>query len=161
MRKFAFLATAAALLAAPLAHAASASAGGNAGLVLAARVGAHAPTLSWQQKNVLQRMLNGNLNFSWPAGQKILVKADAVTCRASNVDISVHSCEFTFGAAKPNIAGDAGAALYATLVWAGVPADGAAGTIFEAVKNLVCTIDPNAVKQRDGSGADCTFDAGP
>jgi len=28
------------------------------------------------------------------------------------------------------------------------------------VKNLVCTIDPNAVKQRDGSGADCTFDPG-
>jgi hypothetical protein len=149
---------ASALLAAPFAHAAST--GGNAGLALAARVAARSPTLSAQQKNIMQRMLNGNLNFSYPANQKIVVKADAVTCRVSNVDISAHSCAFTFGAQKPSAQGDAAAALYATLAWAGVPGDGAAGSIFEAVKNLVCTIDPNAVKQRDGSGANCTFDAG-
>lgn len=147
------------LLAAPTAHAAST--GGNAGLALAARVGAHSPTLSSQQKALLRRMLDGDLNFHYPANQKIVVKATAVTCRASNVDISSHSCAFTFGAHKPSIEGDAGAALYATMVWAGVPSDGAAGTIYEGVKNLVCTIDPNAVKQRDGSGADCTFDPGP
>jgi hypothetical protein len=157
MRKLMFLT--AALLAAPLAHAASS--GGNAGLALAARVGVHSPALSVLQKKILLRMLDGNLNFSWPAGHKIVVKADAVTCRASNVDISAHSCAFTFGTHKPSIQGEAGEALYATLVWNGVPADGAAGTIFESVKNLVCTIDPNAVKQRDGSGADCTFDPGP
>jgi hypothetical protein len=158
MRKVAILALPV-LLAAPAAHAAST--GGNAGLALAARVAAHSPTLSPQQKAVMQRMLDGNLNFHYPAHQKIVVKADAVTCRASNVDISSHSCAFTFGAHKPSIQGDSGAALYATLVWAGVPSDGAAGTIYEAVKNLVCTIDPNAVKQRDGSGADCAFDPGP
>jgi hypothetical protein len=143
------------LLAAPFAHAASS--GGNAGLALAARVAAVSPTLTWQQKSIMQRMLNGNLNFSYPAGQKIVVKADAVTCRTSNVDISAHSCAFTFGAHKPSTQGDTAQALYATLVWNGVPGDGAAGTIYEAVKTLVCTIDPNAVKQRDGSGADCTF----
>jgi len=147
------------LLAAPCANAAST--GGNAGLALAARVAAHSPTLTAQQKAIMQRMLDSDLNFHYPAGQKIVVKADAVTCRASNVDISSHACAFTFGAHKPSIQGDAGAALYATMVWAGVPSDGAAGTIYEAVKNLVCTIDPNAVKQRDGSGADCTFDPGP
>ncbi len=147
------------LLAAPSAHAAST--GGNAGLALAARVAAHSPTLNALQKIIMRRMLDGNLNFHYPANHKIVVKADAVTCRASNVDISAHSCAFTFGTHKPSIQGDAGAALYATLAWAGVPADGAAGTIYEAVKNLVCTIDPNAVKQRDGSGADCTFDPGP
>jgi hypothetical protein len=25
----------------------------------------------------------------------------------------------------------------------------------------LCTIDPNAIKQKDGSGATCKFDAGP
>jgi hypothetical protein len=155
MRKFAFLA-AAALMA--TASADAASTGGNAGLALAARVAAKSPTLNGQQKSTMQHMLDGNLHFHYPANKTIVVKADAVTCRASNVDISSHSCDLTFGAKKRTVQGDAGAALYATLVWAGVPGDGAAGTIFEAVKNLVCTIDPNAVKQRDGSGANCTFD---
>jgi hypothetical protein len=157
MRRLAILALPL-LIAAPPVNAAST--GGNAGLALAARVGAHSPTLSAQQKAILQRMLDGNLDFHYPADQKIVVKADAVTCRASNVDISSHSCALTFGSHKPSISGDAGAALYATMVWAGVPSDGAAGTIYEAVKNLVCTIDPNGVKQRDGGGADCTFNPG-
>jgi hypothetical protein len=29
------------------------------------------------------------------------------------------------------------------------------------VMQLLCTIDPNAIKQKDGSGATCKFDAGP
>jgi hypothetical protein len=29
------------------------------------------------------------------------------------------------------------------------------------VKNLVCTIDPNEIRQKSGGGADCMFDSGP
>jgi len=38
-----------------------------------------------------------------------------------------------------------------------VPSDGAAGSIFEAVSNLGCTIDPGEVKQKGGGGAHCTW----
>jgi hypothetical protein len=35
--------------------------------------------------------------------------------------------------------------------------DGAAGSIFEALSNLKCTIDPNEVKQKSGGGAECQY----
>ena len=40
-------------------------------------------------------------------------------------------------------------------------ADGAAGSVFEAVSHLSCTIKVGEVKERGGGGADCSFDAGP
>jgi hypothetical protein len=43
-------------------------------------------------------MLDAKLDFVFPAGKKISVLADAVTCRASTVDITAHGCIFTFGA---------------------------------------------------------------
>jgi hypothetical protein len=43
---------------------------------------------------------------------------------------------------------------------AGVPSDGAAGSVFESLSNLSCTLDPKAIKQKDGSGANCSFDPG-
>jgi hypothetical protein len=74
--------------------------------------------------------------------KKITVAAGAVTCRASNVDITQHSCDLTFGAKKATTQGRKAHELYATLAAVGVPPDGAAGSIFEAVSNLDCTIDP-------------------
>ena len=41
---------------------------------------------------------------------------------------------------------------------AGVPSDGAAGTIYEGLANLKCTLDPQAIKQNDGGGAECSYD---
>ena len=134
---------------------------GSGALALAALVGAHSPTLTLKQKKALSNMVDGRLNFPYPPGQKIDVKADKVTCRASNVDISAHSCELTFGAKTRNLNGRAAHELYATLIENGVPSDGAAGSIFESVTALSCTIDPGAVKQRGGGGADCTFTPGP
>jgi hypothetical protein len=51
--------------------------------------------------------------------------------------------------------------IYATEAVAGVPSDGAAGSIFESLSNLVCTLDPGEIRQKAGGGANCTFDAGP
>ena len=160
MRKLALL-LASLPLAASLAHAASTSntASGSGALALAALVGAQSPALSAQHKTALADMLNGNLGF--PGKEKITVKADKVTCRASNVDISAHSCELDFGAAKRTLAGRAAHELYATLIEIGVPSDGAAGSIFEAVTMLSCNVDVGAVKDKAGAGADCTFTAGP
>jgi hypothetical protein len=46
----------------------------------------------------------------------------------------------------------------AAVAEAGVPSEGAAGSIFEAVSNLDCTMDPTEVKQKAGGGAHCSFD---
>jgi hypothetical protein len=137
------------------------SSGGNSALALAALVAAPSPLLNAQDKKVMAHMLDGNLTFTYPANKKIVVKSAKVTCRASNVDISAHSCELTFGGATRNLTGRGAHELYATLIESGVPSDGAAGSLFESVTQLACTIDPNAVKERAGGGADCTFTAGP
>jgi len=160
LRKLALL-LAALPLAASLAHAASTSntASGSGALALAALVGAQSPTLSAPHKTALADMLNGNLGF--PGKEKITVKADKVTCRASNVDISAHSCELDFGSAKRTLTGRAAHELYATLIEVGVPSDGAAGSVFESVTMLSCTVDVGAVKDKAGGGADCTFTSGP
>jgi hypothetical protein len=51
--------------------------------------------------------------------------------------------------------------LFATILEAGMPGEGAAGTIYEALHNLTCTIDPPTIAGNSGAGADCTFDPGP
>ncbi len=108
----------------------------------------------------MARMLAGNLDFSFPANQKITVRADAVSCRSSNVDITSRSCELTFGAKRVTLKGRQAHELFAIIAQAGVPPEGAAGRIYESISHLVCMIDPNEVKQRAGGGAACSFDEG-
>jgi hypothetical protein len=160
MRKAVLLAVPLSLFA-PYAAAAPANTSGSVALALAALVGAQSPALSLKNRKALANMLDGRLAFPFPANQKIDVKADKVTCRASNVDISAHSCELTFGSKTRKLDGRPAHELYATLIESGVPSDGAAGSVFESVTQLSCTIDPDVVKQRAGGGADCTFTAGP
>jgi hypothetical protein len=139
----------------------STSGSGALALALAALVGTNSPVLTQKDRTALAKMLDGHLAFLFPANQKIDVKADKVTCRASNVDISAHSCELTFGKKTRKLEGRAAHELYATLIEAGVPSDGAAGSVFESVTQLSCVVDPKAVKEKAGGGADCTFTAGP
>jgi hypothetical protein len=147
------------LLAAPAAHAGSTS--GNSALALAALVGERSPTLDAQAREALGYMLDGKLNFAFPADKKITVRADSVVCRASNVDISAHSCEFAFGSRKLSRTGRAAHELFATLIEASVSPEGAAGSMFAGISKLVCTVDPNTVKATAGGGADCTFAPAP
>ena len=147
------------LLAAPSALAADTSNG--SALALAALVGERSPGLDAQEKDALTHMLDGNLDFAFPADKKITVKADSVVCRAGNVDISLHSCELAFGGRKFTRTGRAAHELYATLLEAGVQSEGAAGTIYAGLSKLVCTVDPNTVKGTAGGGADCTFSPAP
>jgi hypothetical protein len=87
-------------------------------------------------------------NVRYAPNKKITLTAGGVNCRASNVDITLHSCDLTFEAKKVATHGRKAHELYATLAEMGVPPDGAAGSIFEAVSNLDCTIDPGEVKQK-------------
>ncbi len=131
---------------------------GTGALALSALVAECSPIVKAKDKNVLAKFLNGQTNVPYAPNKKITVAAGAVTCRASNVGITQHSCDLTFGVKKVATRGRKAHELYATLAEVGVPQQGAAGSIFAAVTNLDCTIDPAEVKQKAGGGAHCTFD---
>ena len=144
-----------------MAAAAPMTVNGPGALALAAVVAPRSPTLGGQDRAVLARLFGGRTNFRYPANRTFLVSADKVDCRVSNVDIIERSCELAFGTRSRTISGRDANELFATLAMVGVPSEGAAGSIHEGVMQLLCTIDPNAIKQKDGSGATCKFDAGP
>lgn len=157
MKRLILVASAVICMAAPAAAANVANVSGGGALALAALVGQHAPYLSLAQKAVLRKYLDGRANAKFPRSATFAVKADSVVCRASNVDITAHSCELTFGAKKVSLKGRLAHELYATLVENSVPSDGAAGSIFEATGALDCAIDPGAIADRAGGGATCTI----
>jgi hypothetical protein len=139
--------------------ASGATSSGGGALALAALVGAHEPALTGAQRHALADMLDGRLGFAYVA--QISVGADSVSCRASDVDISSHSCQLKFGATTRTLNGRAAHELFATLLENGVATQGAAGSIFAAVVHLSCVIKPAEVKQKAGGGADCAFTPGP
>jgi hypothetical protein len=164
MKKFALLAL---VLAANPAAAASMTTNGPSALALAAIVASHSRTLGAADRNVLARLFGGRADFGRPrkrkstvSTEKITVSAESIDCKVSNVDITERSCAVAFAASNREIKGREAHELYATLVESGVASDGAAGTIHETISHLLCTIDPNAIKQKDGSGAECKFDTG-
>ncbi len=148
------------MLLAAMESAAAASASGSGALALAGLIAESSPLVPQAQKRVMVYLLNGNPAFNFPAGQKIKIAADKVVCRASNVDISAHSCALTFGSKTINLMGRRAHELFATVGEVGVPPDGAAGSVFEALSHLDCSIDPNEIKQKAGGGASCSFDPG-
>jgi hypothetical protein len=158
---FVLAADLAAHFAADLAAAAPMTVNGPGALALAAVVAPRSPTLGGQDRAVLARLFSGHTNFRYPANRTFLVSADKIDCRVSNVDIIGRSCELAFGTRTRTINGRDANELFATLGMVGVPSDGGAGTIHESAMQLLCTIDPNAIKQKEGSGATCKFDAGP
>ncbi len=141
------------------ASAASATASGPSALALAAVVAAHGSVLGAFDRRALSRMFDGK-GVLITRVNKITVDADSILCKVSNVDIAQRSCELTFKTHKRTITGRDANEVFATLAVAGVMSEGAAGTIAESIMNLQCTIDPAAIKQKDGSGAMCTFDTG-
>jgi hypothetical protein len=139
----------------------AAGSSGSSALALAALVGAHSPDLYPRQKIELARLLDGHTTPPYPAGAKIEVRADSVGCRASDVDITLHDCTLSFGKRRASLGGRAAHELYATLIEAGVQSSGAAGSIYESVSHLACTVDPHVVAEKGGGGADCKFSPGP
>jgi hypothetical protein len=129
---------------------------GSAALALAGVVSAASPLLASAEQKAVDELFSGNSSISYK--KKIAVTADKIVCRAGNVDITSRSCELTFGKKTKTINGRAANELYSTEAMAGVPSDGAAGKIYESVAKLNCTLDPQAIKQNDGSGADCSYE---
>src|SRR5271165_5516406 len=88
---------------------------GNGALSFAALVGQQSPHLTRAEKSLLLKYLNGDAKAKFPKGKLVAVKADSVTCRISDVDITAHSCELNFGARTVSLKGRAAHELYATL----------------------------------------------
>jgi len=136
------------------------SAGGHGALALGVLVGINSPLLGSATKADLLKLIDDK---TLPAGQtaKISITAKAVVCRGGDVDLAAFGCTLTFGARTVSFAGRRANEVYATLIEAGVPSDGAAGTIYEAVHGLTCSLDPAVLAQKNGGGAACAFSPGP
>ena len=131
---------------------------GSTALALAGVIAQLSPVLASGEKKAIAMLFAANSDI--PYKKPIVVTADRIVCRTGNVDITVRNCELTFGKEVRNVNGPTANEIYATEALAGVPADGAAGSNFENLSRLSCTIDPNAIRQKDGSGASCTFQPG-
>jgi hypothetical protein len=140
--------------------ASAASVGGHTALALGAIVGGASPVVGFTDRAALAVLLDGKptKTAKW---RTIVVKSDAVVCRAGNVDIAAFRCDLIFGAKKISLQGRHAHELFATILEAGMSGEGTAGTIYAALHNLSCTIDPPTIVQNSGAGADCTFDPGP
>jgi hypothetical protein len=155
------MAVAASLMLMPVVAWAASTANGGSALALAALVAEHSPLMTSFDKHKLARLFGGNSNVIYPPGRTITVAIDKTVCKASDVDITLHSCDLTFPSRTISLTGRKAHELYATIAEVGVPPDGAAGSIFEALSQLTCTIDPNVIHQRAGGGATCNFTPGP
>jgi hypothetical protein len=144
------------LIAAVSAHAADIS--GSTALALAGVIAPLSPTLAGAEKKAMAMLFAVNSDI--PYKKPIVVTADRIICRTGNVDITLRTCEVTFGKSIKTVNGSTANEIFATQALAGVPPDGAAGSNFEALSNLSCTIDPAAIRRKDGSGAVCTFQSG-
>ena len=131
---------------------------GSAALALAGVVAATSPVLTSVERKAVDELFAGSSDISYK--KKIAVTADKIVCRAGNVDITARSCEVTFAGEKIALKGREANELYATEAMAGVPSDGAAGSTFEGVTKLSCTLDPATIKDKSGGGAECSYEAG-
>jgi len=137
---------------------------GPMALALAAVLAQPSPLLSAYDKRVIVRLFRGNTNFGFTPNTKILVVADSVVCKTSNVDITMRDCELTFSNGNKtwnrSLTGPQANELSATALAAGATSEGAAGSTIQSISKLDCTIDPNEIMKKAGGGAQCTFEAG-
>jgi hypothetical protein len=131
---------------------------GSTALALAGVIAPLSSELSGAEKKAVAMLFAASSDI--PYKKPIVVTADRIVCRTSNVDITLRNCEVTFGKKAKTVNGPTANEIFATEALAGIPPDGAAGSNFESLTKLSCTIDPNAIRRKDGSGADCTFQPG-
>lgn len=139
-------------------HAFAGSASGSPALALAAVIAPYAPDLSPLDKVTVAALFDGESGKV--AAKKITITADRIVCRSGNVDLTARSCELTFKGGKHSLQGREANELFATMVAAGIAPEGAAGSNIASLSKLSCTLDVGAVKQKDGGGASCSFEAG-
>ena len=130
---------------------------GSSALALSAIVGELAPQTSPANKKLLAAYFSGRADAPHAKDQRIAIKADAIDCRAGNVDITSRACELTFGAKKVELRGRKAHELYATLIENGVALEGAAGASHASITALDCMVDADEVAEKGGGGARCAY----
>ena len=85
---------------------------GSGALALAGLLGIVSPLLGAQEKDVLNKLLDGQADFTFSKGKTISVEAAQVACKAGNVDIKSHSCDLSFGKLNVALKGRAALELY-------------------------------------------------
>lgn len=132
--------------------------GGAEALAVAALIGERSPSLSANDKTVLSHFLDGEMTFSTPSGTgTITVTAQSVTCRSSNIDLAMHSCQLNFGSTTITEAGTRGEALWATMIAGGVPGNPGAGSIYFSMAPVTCTVNVTQIQSGTGAGVSCTY----
>ena len=134
------------------------SASGSPALALAAVIAPYSPDLSPLDKVTVAALFDGESGKV--AAKKIAVTADRIMCRTGNVDLTARSCELAFKGGKHSLQGREANELFATMVASGIAPEGAAGSSIASLSKLSCTLDVGTIKQKDGGGASCSFDAG-
>jgi len=137
--------------------AAASDSAGHGALALAAILGQYDPSLGTSAKAGLLRLL---ADKSFGRTGSLMVNAAAAACRAGDVDLKAFRCALTFGTSTINLKGRQAAELFATLAEAGIPSDGAAGTIYESAKSISCNLNLTELGgpgTGDGGGAGCTY----
>ncbi|MBO0753109.1 MAG: hypothetical protein J2P53_13410 [Bradyrhizobiaceae bacterium] len=147
-----------------IASATSGNVSGPAALAVAGVVAYNSSVLSSTDRRVMARLFAGH-PVSFPDGRKISVTASSIDCRTNPADIASRTCDLAFedrrrGNRTVSRSGRTANELFATLTTAGVASGGATGPSLAKVTKLVCTIDPNEIRQKTGSGADCVFEKG-
>ena len=104
---------------------------GSTALALAGVIAPLSPQLSGAEKKAMAMLFAANSDI--PYKKPIVVTADRIVCRTGNVDITVRSCEVTFGKKVKTVNGSTANEIFATEALAGVPSDGAAGSNFESL----------------------------
>jgi hypothetical protein len=118
----------------------AANAQGSSALALATLTAEHDAALGASQRIVIAKPFAGQVNFAYPAGRS--------------------GPPLTFGIHRVNLTGRLANELYATIAAAGVSADSAAGSIYEALHRLACTLEPSVTEQNGGGGATRAFTPG-
>ena len=109
-------------------------------------------------KKLLAVYFNGCADAPHAKVQRVAVKADAIDCRAGNVDITSRApATLTFGAKKIELRGRKAHELYATLIENGVALEGAAGSSHASITALDCIVDADEVAEKAGGGARCAY----
>src|SRR6516162_9483506 len=95
---------------APVAAAADIS--GSTALALAGVIAQLSPVLASGEKKAIAMLFAANSDI--PYKKPIVVTADRIVCRTGNVDITVRSCEVTFGNKVKTVNGATANEIYAT-----------------------------------------------
>jgi hypothetical protein len=132
------------------------SVSGQAALALAGVVAPASHLLSTAEKEAVAMLFAANSKIPY---KKKVVTVENIVCRVSSVDITARSCELTLGKTVKTINGRAANEVFATAAMAGLASDGVAGSVFESLSKLSCTLDPQVIQDKTGGGADCSYEA--